>query len=1195
MKTKIQNKFIIAIAMLCGSISSCREDFDLPHNTINSNVAIDITASYQSTTRAGDDGFTDGDRFGVYVVDYDDANTPGELLTSGNRADNVLYTFDQANGKWTGATTIYWKDEKSAVDVYAYYPFVEQVSDIKNFTHKISKSQSESSTSPTQLGGYESSDLLIAKTTNVTQAGGTINLVFTHLMAGIEVSLQKGTGFSTSEWNDATKSVLIKDLLSDGTVDLTTSTVTAASDTRSDIIPFAYSDKYRAVTLPQTVSAGATIVSVAIDEHSYSLVKSEDINLVSGQMHTFTITVNRRSDSGDYEFVLTSEDITPWVDDTEFRDGIVRSYTVIEVPTYGVLEETVKSMGIDPSKVTSLKLKGTLDWDDASYLKNAFTRLNSINMYDVRFKYGYTNEWSGEYMQDTSGWDYPSKVESSSELTQITERLTNNDDVLPSELFGNGGDSNTALSHIVLPKTLKGIGNEALLNLNIIGTINLPESLIFLGRGALMNIKATGKLSLPSSLKFIGEKAFGAENSTGIYITEDLSFPDGLIAIGDGAFIGSWGRSDPEIGITFPSSLSFIGDCAFGWRHLKGNIILPQNITLEPHTENGSPGIFDSSIYSECMVEIPDGIERIPNRMFVSCCIVGELDIPNSVSLIGRCAFGQTKITSVHLSDNLKQIEEGAFQNTRITGTLTIPDKVQQLGDYCFSGNQLITGVVIGAGMKLLGKYAFSECPQIDNIRVDATEPPHIFDNTFDGVNKENVILEVPEASINAYKNHTYWGEFKHITAYKNFISNPSKLCALNTLSRQTIVLNADGEWEVASKPDWCTVSPMSGNKKTQVTVTINQLTRGSDSREQDIVFKLQGTDYTTTCKLSQYNYQYDEDEKLTLQEATKGNGELNVYFIGDGFDAKSIAEGEYLDLVKEEMKYFFGIEPYKSFRDYFNVYANITMSQETGVNTVNTWRDTKFMTVYGGCNPGLVADTDLITDYLSNHTKLTNPNDWWLGYKNLVIMVVNSTEYSGATTILDNGLAISICPPSVKDYPSDTRGTVQHEACGHGFGKLGDETITKNGFVTTDIMNTINSMQVRGWYQNISLSGKMNDVQWSHFIYDSRYSNEVDIFEGGMGYTRGVYRCETNSCMNYGIPYFSAIARQDIMKRIVEGAGESFDMEYFYAHDSKEWGDISQSSATRATVTRQLNSYQGSLVRYVKTSDVKSKAKSKK
>jgi hypothetical protein len=265
-------------------------------------------------------------------------------------------------------------------------------------------------------------------------------------------------------------------------------------------------------------------------------------------------------------------------------------------------------------------------------------------------------------------------------------------------------------------------------------------------------------------------------------------------------------------------------------------------------------------------------------------------------------------------------------------------------------------------------------------------------------------------------------------------------------------------------------------------------------------------------------------------------------------------------------------------------------MSQETGVNTVNTWRDTKFMTVYSGSISGLVADMDLIMDYLNNHTTYA----WWLGDKNLVIMMVNSTEYNGATTLLDNGLAISICPPSVKDYPSDTRGTVQHEACGHGFGKLGDETIAKNAFVPASVMSTIQEMQGRGWYQNISLNGKMSDVPWSHFIYDPRYSDEVDIFEGGMGYTRGVYRCEINSCMNYGIPYFSAIARQDIMKRIVEGAGEAFDMDYFYAHDSKEWGDLSSGSATRAAESTVWTPYQGSPVQYVKTNDVKLKAKSR-
>jgi hypothetical protein len=627
--------------------------------------------------------------------------------------------------------------------------------------------------------------------------------------------------------------------------------------------------------------------------------------------------------------------------------------------------------------------------------------------------------------------------------------------------------------------------------------------------------------------------------------------------------------------------LTYLGGDAFSWCSFSGNLVIPQGLIL-----GGGPFRYTSF---DGTLELPEGMAVIPSIVPLSG-LGGELKIPSTVVKIETGAFTSCKFTKVIFPDGLKFIGENAISGNRLTGTLTIPDNVQTIEKEAFKDNALMTGIVFGKGIKRIAEGAFRDCSQIDNIQIDATEPPYIYSNTFEGVNKDNVVLEVPEASLEVYRNHTYWGEFKHITAYKNFVSNPSAICALNTLSRHTIVLNADGDWEVASKPDWCTVSPMSGHKKTQVTVTIDALAKGSDVREQDLVFKLSGTDFTTTCHLSQYDYSYDEDEQITLQSATKGNGELNVYFLGDGFDAKSIANEEYLDLAKEEMEYFFGIEPYRSFRDYFNVYANVTLSQETGVNTVNTWRDTKFMTVYSGCSAGLVADTELVTDYLANHTTLTDPYAWWIGSKDIVILIVNSTEYSGATTLLDNGLAISICPPSVKDYPSDTRGTVQHEACGHGFGKLADETITLNAFVNGSMMSIINDMQGRGWYQNISLNGKMSDVHWSHFIFDSRYSDEVDIFEGGMGYTRGVYRSEINSCMNYGIPYFSAIARQDIMRRIVENAGESFDMEYFYAHDSKEWGDISTStrSASRATNKQQLTPYHGSSVRIVKVKTIK-------
>lgn len=89
-----------------------------------------------------------------------------------------------------------------------------------------------------------------------------------------------------------------------------------------------------------------------------------------------------------------------------------------------------------------------------------------------------------------------------------------------------------------------------------------------------------------------------------------------------------------------------------------------------------------------------------------------------------------------------------------------------------------------------------------------------------------------------------------------------------------------------------------------------------------------------------------------------------------------------------------------------------------------------------------------------------------------------------------------------------------------------------------------------------------MTDVAWSHFIFDPRYSNVVDIFEGGYGYARGVYRSEINSCMNYGIPYYNAISRQAIVERILNNSGEGFTMDKFYANDSSEWGSTGGSRA---------------------------------
>ena len=77
-----------------------------------------------------------------------------------------------------------------------------------------------------------------------------------------------------------------------------------------------------------------------------------------------------------------------------------------------------------------------------------------------------------------------------------------------------------------------------------------------------------------------------------------------------------------------------------------------------------------------------------------------------------------------------------------------------------------------------------------------------------------------------------------------------------------------------------------------------------------------------------------------------------------------------------------------------------------------------------------------------------------------------------------------------------------------------------------------------------------MSEVPWSHLIFHEKYSEFVDIFEGGYMHNRGVYRSEQNSCMNNDIPYYSTISRESIVKRIKAYAGEEYSFEDFVAND---------------------------------------------
>ena len=81
-----------------------------------------------------------------------------------------------------------------------------------------------------------------------------------------------------------------------------------------------------------------------------------------------------------------------------------------------------------------------------------------------------------------------------------------------------------------------------------------------------------------------------------------------------------------------------------------------------------------------------------------------------------------------------------------------------------------------------------------------------------------------------------------------------------------------------------------------------------------------------------------------------------------------------------------------------------------------------------------------------------------------------------------------------------------------------------------------------------------MNDVPWRDLIFDERYAQSVDIFEGAYNHARGVYRSENMSIMgNTFIPYFNTISRMSIVKRIMQYSGEKFSLDSFFANDKME------------------------------------------
>ena len=715
----------IAITVCVVLCAGCADGLFGADGTQHSTRRIELSGEIDqvAVTRVNDGGFCDGDGMGIYIVDYN-ADIPGTLQQSGNHADNVCYTYDEANRKWNSDYDVYWKDFHTHIDVYGYYPYAKSES-IDNYTFNVQRDQ-YNATADSKMSGYEASDFLWGKLSDVAPTSAALRLLLRHRMSSACVKLLKGEGFTESEWEGIDKMVFATNLARKASINMTDGTVKVAGDVESSAtIPLQVNDEWRAIVVPQTVPAGTTLFSITIGGAHYKFAKNEALTYVSGKMMKFNIRVDKTAGNGKYRLTLVSESIAPWEDDLQSHDATAMEYVVIN-STAGHLKDSIAASHKDIAMVKRMKVTGTINLADFVMMRDSMPRLTALNLKDVRIKRLYSFISGG--------------VEHLTDYAQ--------DDALPVYCL----KGKKTLTSFVFPDVLKRINPGAFDGAGLKGSLNIPEGVVEIDERAFADNDFTGVLTLPSTLKKIGDTAF-----SGCLFNCPLNLPDGIEEIGSECF---WNCRNLYGNLILPSHLKKIGSRAFnGCAGLKGDLVIPKSLTVIP-----SYAFYICKF--EGRLQLHDGITDIGTHAFYDNGFIGELELPKSLVGLGDGNFyGNYFSGSFKIPKGLLSISSAAFANCAFTGEAEIPEGVTCIHSSGFSSCINLQKIILPSSLEVIDVGAFQYCASLRVVECKGTIPPVVNESAFDGVPLEDLTVIVPKSALNDYKSSESWSGFKHIIA----------------------------------------------------------------------------------------------------------------------------------------------------------------------------------------------------------------------------------------------------------------------------------------------------------------------------------------------------------------------------------------------------------------------------------------------
>lgn len=259
--------------------------------------------------------------------------------------------------------------------------------------------------------------------------------------------------------------------------------------------------------------------------------------------------------------------------------------------------------------------------------------------------------------------------------------------------------------------------------------ILIPNSVTKIGNSAFFNCSFLEAISLSTNILEIENCAFA-----GCLSLKSIKIPSSVINIGGGVFCNCEALEYVELSENMTSlkhyydeRVAFSGYCGRGVASgfFAGcssliSVFIPDSITLI-----GDCAFQGCSSLS--IITIPDGVSYIGNRVFEGCSSLTFIKIPNSVINIGGGVFCDCEaLESVELSENITSLEEyfldyfddcaGFFEKCSSLRSIIIPDSIIKIGNKAFAECISLESIVIPNNIKEIGGGVFYECKKLKTI-----------------------------------------------------------------------------------------------------------------------------------------------------------------------------------------------------------------------------------------------------------------------------------------------------------------------------------------------------------------------------------------------------------------------------------------------------------------------------------------------